>query len=556
MSLLYFICEYYHYNYVYYRTVAVFACNGCGRKFATNVEPGHVPSHCHNCRDSGAPTIAIDITESPQAVATITSPILNSTPVLNTRKESKRLSKRGKLLPLVCKVCGISFFYRRCLLRHLRENHTDIVDINNLQEYIDMPVNTSLEPTSPSSSQPSSLDVTIGSELEASNPDYSLENVSTSETTDEEGLPSTTNMSSNATSLIEAVQNQAILEQASILLTAQNTSGNDNDDSTLLTQNESASEIDNEGMKVTTTFRTEDGTTFREFKCTICNKSFDRPYRLTRHLEIHDPNRPRIPCSYCSKTFTRKDSLESHIKTIHAAVHPYVCGHDRCQRSFATRSMYLNHLKVHGDTKPYHCQECNECFTLLTEMKEHFKKVHPENESLRCNECFKVCSSAEDLEEHKLRDHRFECEICGKIFARLAYLQVHVKVHNGVSKFNCRFCSEGYDSAYAYRQHMKNHPEYRRITNVFPCHTCSKIFQDPSNLVAHYQTQEHREKAAAVGPPSGPSTATSMMEGDLSVMSHLITHVVLNESDEIINHIVNAQDGYEEISTSRPESQQ
>ena len=487
-----------------------------------------------------------------------------------------KVSRRGRLNPLICKLCGISFFYRRCLFRHLRENHAQIVDVNNLPEYIETNTqnnnssNDTFEGVSTSPpTQPSGLDVTVGSELENSI-EYNLQSVSTSDqpsisdspaelSQPELTQPNSSVAASVATSIIEAVQNQAILEQASVLL-SQNSIENQSSEpppssSSLLSHINSVSMSNSPNTSTTknqTSARSEEGTTnFREFKCTICNKAFDRPYRLTRHLEIHDPNRPRIPCNYCSKTFTRKDSLESHIKTVHASVHPFTCNHDGCSRSFATRSMYLNHLKVHGDNKPYHCQECSECFTLLSELKEHFKKEHPENESLRCNECFKVWLSLEELEEHKLQDHRFECESCGKIFARLAYLQVHVRVHNGEAKFNCRFCSEGFNSAYSYRQHMKNHPEYRRIVNVFPCHPCNKTFQDPSDLVAHYQTSEHREKAASVETAVGPSTATSMMEGDLSVMSDLMTHVVMNESDEIINSIVNTHTSFDEITTSQ-----
>lgn len=34
-----------------------------------------------------------------------------------------------------CKVCGASFLYKRCLLRHIRENHAEL-DLNNITQYI------------------------------------------------------------------------------------------------------------------------------------------------------------------------------------------------------------------------------------------------------------------------------------------------------------------------------------------------------------------------------------------------------------------------------------
>lgn len=515
--------------------------------FGTNADPGQTPSHCRKCQPNAS-------TASP--TVTTPSPLLNSTSLLTEarRQLKQRVSKRSKLNPMVCRLCGISFFYRRCMLRHLRENHGPVIDTNCLDDYLEVVTNTQEDTNS---SQSSALDVTIGSELEGQT-DFSL-NVSTANATSvtvlnsgsHDNIPQSldTVVTSTPTNFIEATA-QSLQAVEHVLLSSQDSVQSHEegsglgDSSTLLSHITSTESPEMEMGGVMESVKTSAdsaGSSFREYKCTICNKAFDRPYRLTRHLEIHDPNRPRIPCNYCTKSFTRKDSLESHIKTVHTSVHPYTCTHETCNRTFSTRSMYLNHQKVHGETKPYHCQECEESFTLLAELKEHLKKMHSENEESRCSECFKVCLSLEDLEQHKMYDHRFECEVCGKIFARLAYLQVHVKVHNGESKFNCRFCSDGFNSIYAYRQHMKTHPEYRRVINAFPCHACSKVFNDPNDLVAHYQTEEHKEKAATIGTPVGTSTALSMMEGDLSVMNELVTQVVMNDSEDMIHSIVDSQ---------------
>lgn len=431
------------------------------------------------------------------------------------------------------------------MLRHLRENHSGLVDATNLDQYVEIQQVTSdatpgREDSNVPSPQSSGLNVTIGSDLGAHDvtASFSMEHEQSSigvgglESIDEE-------LGSNdATGSLIDNTSRAILEQANAILAAQN------DSSESLTNMTSL--LNDNGIDTLTVPQISSGETeaqprgsFREFKCTICDKCFDRPYRLTRHLEIHDPNRPRIPCSYCNKNFTRKDSLESHIRTVHTPVQPFTCPQENCPRTFSTRSMYLNHLKVHGEAHPYHCLECTESFSHLAELKDHLKKIHPDTEELRCSECFKVATSHKELMQHKLSEHRFECEICGKVFARIAYLQVHVKVHNGEAKFNCRYCSEGFNSIYSYRQHMRKHPEYRRNVNVYPCHACSMTFQDPSELVSHYQTPEHREKAAAVVSPPGNSTALSIMEGELS-MGNLVTRA-MSESEELMHSIVGRQ---------------
>jgi uncharacterized Zn-finger protein len=544
------------------RTVAVYTCNNCQRMFGANADPDNIPTNCRKCNPND---IHVSSPSDPSnTVSSLPSPLLNSTSLLTEARKQlkKRVSKRSKLNPVMCRLCSVSFFYKRCMLRHLRETHGygAMIDLNNLDQYIVQGVNVTnneAKDTSQSSLDHSmedhpaevqgnmshqSLDISHSADnsyMEAQGL-QGVEHVllSTQPSLDDQSplhndasQPNSSDLLSSTTN-IDNMSHQSLdisVSSANIMLSEQSLSSNVQDnDSSLLTGQSDSRPSDHKGST--------DGNSFKEYKCIICNKAFDRPYRLTRHLEIHDPNRPRIRCDYCNKSFTRKDSLDSHIKTVHSSFKPYTCAHETCNRSFSIRSMYLNHQKVHGEYKPHHCQECKESFTLLAELKDHLKKDHPENEERRCSECFKVCLSLEDLEHHKMYDHRYECEICGKTFARLAYLQVHVKVHNGESKFNCRFCSEGFNSIYAYRQHMKTHPEYRRAVNVFPCHACDKVFNDPSELVAHYPTEEHKEKAGNMG--ATPSSSLEGMEGDLSVMNELVTHVVMNNSQDMINSIV------------------
>lgn len=36
------------------------------------------------------------------------------------------------------------------------------------------------------------------------------------------------------------------------------------------------------------------GVTGEKYICSTCNKTFDRPYRLQRHIQVHNPNRPKV----------------------------------------------------------------------------------------------------------------------------------------------------------------------------------------------------------------------------------------------------------------------
>ena len=462
--------------------VVITNCMTCNRKFASNQVDPHQGGKCKNCRSTGTPSASIAQVNVPTSViktlltpTTTSQPMLSSTPHKSTSGSKSKIRKISNP-PISCKVCGISFVYRRCLFRHLRENHPGI-DLNKIYDYIETEktVENPVEDESAlvPGSQNTSMNVTVGSEV------IPLE-------VDESGIADPPPLG-------------RVLEESPVV------SGHD------------ASQNDRIGLG---------DPEKRVYTCTICNKVFDRPYRLTRHIQIHDPNRPRVSCQICDRSFTRYDTLENHVKTMHSDERPYNCQYPSCSKTFATQSALINHLKVHTDGKPYKCLECDSSFTLLLEYKLHVRSVHPNTEN-RCNDCYKVFPSPEELETHRSVEHRLECEICGKSFARLAYLQLHVQVHSGEHTYNCKFCSQGFDSEYAYKQHMKTHPEKQRSNKRgFHCQLCEIGFEEPSNLIAHYRTQEHRDKANSLG-IGADTTILNTIEGDLSDMNDLVNEVAM-----------------------------
>ena len=230
------------------------------------------------------------------------------------------------------------------------------------------------------------------------------------------------------------------------------------------------------------------------FMCKTCNKCFDRPYRLQRHMQVHNPDRMRISCQICDRSFTRLDTLENHMKCLHSNERPFKCMEPGCSKSFAVQSALFQHLKTHTDGKPYRCTECTDSFSLLNKYKHHMREAHPGAEELRCLDCFKVFTNPQVLEQHKLTEHRLECEVCGKMFAQLGYLQMHVQVHNGDSLFNCQYCTEGFGDEFSYKEHLKSHPQFVQAKRTYHCQVCEMTFQDSSDLGAHYHSNEHQEK--------------------------------------------------------------
>lgn len=80
------------------------------------------------------------------------------------------------------------------------------------------------------------------------------------------------------------------------------------------------------------------------FRCTECNREFNRMENLKTHLRIHTGERP-YNCSVCSKCFRHSGALTRHFR-IHTGEKPYICGH--CGKSFRNCGGLKFHQRSHN----------------------------------------------------------------------------------------------------------------------------------------------------------------------------------------------------------------
>lgn len=168
----------------------------------------------------------------------------------------------------------------------------------------------------------------------------------------------------------------------------------------------------------------------KEYKCDVCGKVFNKPYRLLRHSNVHNAEGKPFECLTCHRRFASESNLTRHA---------------------ITHSELLNlSIETFGQSeRMFKCRECDREFTkqesLSAHMQTHTKKKYADKE-FHCDYCSKAFPRLNKLTRH-MRIHaevkKFACSICGKTFATSGHLIDHLNTHNGIKPHECHVCHKG-----------------------------------------------------------------------------------------------------------------
>ena len=139
--------------------------------------------------------------------------------------------------------------------------------------------------------------------------------------------------------------------------------------------------------------------------CGTCNKIFDAPLQLNRHMYEHYEK--TLNCDKCSRSFTFQSELDKH-KVIHRNTPMFKCMKANCDRWFF-RNQDLNfHLQTHKTTE-ITCLHCDK-FTTNTDkyLKEHIKSVHSKQLPYKCTKCERCFMYRQQRKRHLSNDHKKE----------------------------------------------------------------------------------------------------------------------------------------------------
>ena len=104
-------------------------------------------------------------------------------------------------------------------------------------------------------------------------------------------------------------------------------------------------------------------------KCLHCDKVYVSMPALSMHILTHEL---RHQCTVCKKSFSRPWLLQGHMRS-HTGEKPYGCAH--CGKAFADRSNLRAHMQTHSVLKSFECKRCHKSFALKSYLNKHYESA-------------------------------------------------------------------------------------------------------------------------------------------------------------------------------------
>lgn len=106
----------------------------------------------------------------------------------------------------------------------------------------------------------------------------------------------------------------------------------------------------------------------KKYMCELCGAEFAQWATLYNHKFTH--NNVKFKCTYCEKFYNNPSNLQRHIKT-HTDSSLYIC--EICGKDFGTARYLKRHKDTHNTPHVFICEVCNTGFKVKKHLTHHYK---------------------------------------------------------------------------------------------------------------------------------------------------------------------------------------
>ncbi|XP_028435315.1 zinc finger protein 1035 [Perca flavescens] len=233
------------------------------------------------------------------------------------------------------------------------------------------------------------------------------------------------------------------------------------------------------------------------FICPVCHQCFASATELMCHFPTHPDG--TFECKTCKMTFPSESKLEEHRRSHVISDTEFEC--TDCGKNFLGKDAFCQHHCSHQQHSTMEAEYSSP--SAKTSPPTYYQAAGEEEEVdvtgedlYNCPVCSMPFYSQSGLLEHQNKQHRnekpFECQLCGKTFARKRYLREHERRHRQKdaaqleSKFKCAQCLTEFSSAQDLSLHMRLHAE--KEVGEYRCEMCYKSFSQWSHLKQHQES--------------------------------------------------------------------
>ena len=171
--------------------------------------------------------------------------------------------------------------------------------------------------------------------------------------------------------------------------------------------------------------------------CSICEYSSYLKKDVNSHKKSHKnyvknavkPDDVPHPCDKCTKSFTTRKLLTQHLK-LHG---DFIC--TKCLKTFSLKSQLLSLKHSCNNIQDTNCSLCSKSFRFKGEMKRHVRAFHLKERLFKCKECPKAYTDPTPLKHHTNSTHGdgstfSTCSRCKKTFTtKRRFLEHTQKFH-------------------------------------------------------------------------------------------------------------------------------